>query len=243
MSCFPFSDLKLDAERDLRDTGLPDFPVVALNQLPYGTIKLDRGVIFVTYSSLTAKASGGRSRLQQLVQWCSTQSNRNNSTTAAVSASSNPGDGGGGAQAAAIEATSSAGIDGEVAAGKRKSGSKPPPRKRSKPGAPKAPPKGASSFEGLLLFDESHKAKGASGGSRTGCAVGDLQTMLPNARVVYCSATGVSEPRHLSCKETILYWAHLCLYIQMVLLVSFLPQLRLILVAFVLFKYMCICDF
>jgi hypothetical protein len=192
-------DLKLDAERDLRDTGLPDFPVVALNQLPYGTIKLDRGVIFVTYSSLTAKASGGRSRLQQLVQWCSTQSSNLN----AISASPNQAAEGGGSVQAATETKSLEGQE-EGGASKKKSGSKPPPRKRTKPGTPKAPPKGASSFEGLLLFDESHKAKGASGGSRTGCAVGDLQTMLPNARVVYCSATGVSEPRHLSCKECIL---------------------------------------
>ena len=53
------------------------------------------------------------------------------------------------------------------------------------------------------MFDESHKAKnllpstGTSKPSQMGEAVATLQRMLPNAKVVYCSATGVSEPRNL----------------------------------------------
>jgi hypothetical protein len=46
-----------------------------LNKLPYA--KLDSkaanvkdGVLFLTYSSLIASSEKGRSRLQQLVQWC-----------------------------------------------------------------------------------------------------------------------------------------------------------------------------
>eukprot|EP00850_Spirogloea_muscicola_P007218 SM000036S13262 [mRNA] locus=s36:226900:240784:+ [translate_table: standard] len=61
---------------------------------------------------------------------------------------------------------------------------------------------GGTAFDGLLLFDECHKAKNlvpeAGGNStRTGEAVLELQAKLPGARVVYCSATGASEPRNL----------------------------------------------
>ncbi|KAF8692024.1 hypothetical protein HU200_039971 [Digitaria exilis] len=59
-----------------------------------------------------------------------------------------------------------------------------------------------SDFDGLLVFDECHKAKNLipeAGGqpTRTGKAVLEIQEMLPQARVVYCSATGASEPRNL----------------------------------------------
>jgi hypothetical protein len=49
--------------------------VHALNKLPYTKLDSEKvgvmeGVIFLTYSSLIASSSKGRSRLQQLVQWC-----------------------------------------------------------------------------------------------------------------------------------------------------------------------------
>ena len=57
-----------------------------------------------------------------------------------------------------------------------------------------------------MLFDESHKAKNLLGGkggapSKVGQAVFELQRLLPNARVVYCSATGVSEPKNMAYME------------------------------------------
>ncbi|XP_039816573.1 protein FORGETTER 1-like isoform X4 [Panicum virgatum] len=59
-----------------------------------------------------------------------------------------------------------------------------------------------SEFDGLLVFDECHKAKNlipeaGSQPTRTGKAVLEIQEMLPQARVIYCSATGASEPRNL----------------------------------------------
>uniref|UniRef100_A0A183BL61 Protein strawberry notch n=1 Tax=Globodera pallida TaxID=36090 RepID=A0A183BL61_GLOPA len=79
------SDLKYDAERDLRDIGADKIAVHALNKLRYGRIGA-RGVIFSTYSSLIgesrAQSKGGQksanddcnssnnTRLRQLVQWC-----------------------------------------------------------------------------------------------------------------------------------------------------------------------------
>lgn len=51
------------------------YAVHPLNKLPYAkldskAIGIKNGVIFVTYSSLIASSERGRSRLQQLVQWC-----------------------------------------------------------------------------------------------------------------------------------------------------------------------------
>lgn len=59
-----------------------------------------------------------------------------------------------------------------------------------------------SEYDGLIVFDECHKAKNLipeAGGqpTRTGEAVLEIQARLPEARVVYCSATGASEPRNL----------------------------------------------
>ncbi|GAB4836724.1 udp-glycosyltransferase [Ancistrocladus abbreviatus] len=129
------SDLKFDARRDLDDVGATCVEVHALNKLPYSkldskSVGVREGVVFLTYSSLIASSEKGRSRLQQLVQWCGLQ------------------------------------------------------------------------FDGLLIFDECHKAKNlvpeaGSKPTRTGEAVLEIQGKLPEARVVYCSATGASEPRNM----------------------------------------------
>lgn len=47
----------------------------ALNKLSYSkldskSVGVREGVVFLTYSSLIASSEKGRSRLQQLVQWC-----------------------------------------------------------------------------------------------------------------------------------------------------------------------------
>lgn len=49
--------------------------VHALNKLPYSkldskSVGVKEGVIFLTYSSLIASSEKGRSRMQQLQQWC-----------------------------------------------------------------------------------------------------------------------------------------------------------------------------
>ncbi|KAG9439302.1 hypothetical protein H6P81_019467 [Aristolochia fimbriata] len=129
------SDLKFDARRDLDDVGASCIEVHALNKLPYSkldskSVGVKDGVIFLTYSSLIASSEKGRSRLQQLLQWC------------------------------------------------------------------------GSDYDGLVLFDECHKAKNlvpeaGSQSTRTGEAVLEIQARLPQARVVYCSATGASEPRNM----------------------------------------------
>ncbi|GMH10575.1 hypothetical protein Nepgr_012416 [Nepenthes gracilis] len=129
------SDLKFDARRDLDDVGATCVEVHALNKLPYSkldskSVGVREGVVFLTYSSLIASSEKGRTRLQQIVQWCGSQ------------------------------------------------------------------------FDGLIIFDECHKAKNlvpeaGSKPTRTGEAVLEIQAKLPEARVVYSSATGASEPRNM----------------------------------------------
>ncbi|KNA16468.1 hypothetical protein SOVF_088760 isoform A [Spinacia oleracea] len=72
---------------------------------------------------------------------------------------------------------------------------------------------GGRDFDGLVIFDECHKAKNLvpeAGGqaTRTGEAVLELQDKLPEARVVYCSATGASEPRNMGYMVRLGLWGN-----------------------------------
>lgn len=62
---------------------------------------------------------------------------------------------------------------------------------------------GGEAFDGVIVFDECHKAKnlvpyGSARPTKTGLAVLELQERLPNARIVYASATGASEPKNMA---------------------------------------------
>lgn len=70
-------------------------------------------------------------------------------------------------------------------------------------------------FDGLVIFDEAHNAANAIGksgpmgdtdASKTGRAVLELQERLPNARVVYASATGATEVENLAFAERLGIW-------------------------------------
>ncbi|KAL7532804.1 hypothetical protein ACHAXR_004855, partial [Thalassiosira sp. AJA248-18] len=52
-------------------------------------------------------------------------------------------------------------------------------------------------YTGVIVFDEAHKAKNLEADTRTARLVLALQQRLPNARVLYCSATGVSDIKHM----------------------------------------------
>ena len=62
--------------------------------------------------------------------------------------------------------------------------------------------------EGCILFDEAHKAKNlaTSKPSRTAKNVERLQQDLPNARIVYASATGASEVKHMAYMTRLGLW-------------------------------------
>ena len=53
------------------------------------------------------------------------------------------------------------------------------------------------SYSGVIVFDEAHKAKNLEADTRTAKLVIAIQERLPNARVLYCSATGVSDIKHM----------------------------------------------
>lgn len=69
---------------------------------------------------------------------------------------------------------------------------------------------GGPAFNGCLVFDECHKAKnfkeGADQGSKVGAAVVELQKALPRARVLYCSATGVTDLENMAYMERLGLW-------------------------------------
>ena len=71
---------------------------------------------------------------------------------------------------------------------------------------------GAEHFDGCLMLDECHKAKNLipSGSSskptQMGLAVKEIQERLPKARVVYCSATGCSEPADMAYMTRLGLW-------------------------------------
>jgi hypothetical protein len=70
---------------------------------------------------------------------------------------------------------------------------------------------GGDDYDGLILFDECHKAKNLAAdagkkSSKTAIAVQEIQKLLPNARVVYCSATGVSEPKNMAFMNRLGLW-------------------------------------
>ncbi|RQM23948.1 hypothetical protein B5M09_004271, partial [Aphanomyces astaci] len=72
---------------------------------------------------------------------------------------------------------------------------------------------GGANFDGCILFDECHKAKhgelsdkSATASSKIALAVQKIQVMLPNARVVYCSATGVGGIEHMAYMSRLGLW-------------------------------------
>ena len=62
------------------------------------------------------------------------------------------------------------------------------------------------SYNGCIILDEAHKAKNLQQDSKTARFVIQLQRRLPNARVVYCSATGVSDVSHMVYAERLGLW-------------------------------------
>lgn len=71
------------------------------------------------------------------------------------------------------------------------------------------------SFDGLIMLDECHRCKSIEldgdgnakkNSSKTAQVVVELQQRLPRARVVYCSATSVSEPKNLGFMSRLGLW-------------------------------------
>ncbi|ESO98737.1 hypothetical protein LOTGIDRAFT_158685 [Lottia gigantea] len=70
---------------------------------------------------------------------------------------------------------------------------------------------GGEKFEGCLVFDECHKAKNfipnkETASTKIAIAVTTIQKLLPKARVVYCSATGVTDVKNMAFMERLGLW-------------------------------------
>ena len=69
---------------------------------------------------------------------------------------------------------------------------------------------GGADADGCVLLDECHKAKnfdaGAETGSKVAACVIELQRRCPDARVVYCSATGISEIGNMAYMQRLGFW-------------------------------------
>ncbi|ACO64342.1 predicted protein [Micromonas commoda] len=69
---------------------------------------------------------------------------------------------------------------------------------------------GGEHADGCVLLDECHKAKnfdaGAETGSKVAACVIELQRRCPDARVVYCSATGISEIGNMAYMQRLGFW-------------------------------------
>ena len=67
-----------------------------------------------------------------------------------------------------------------------------------------------ASFDGCIIFDEAHKAKNlcADPPTATGKLVMALQNRLPFSRVMYCSATGVSDLKQMAYAVRLGLWGH-----------------------------------
>eukprot|EP00057_Strongylocentrotus_purpuratus_P009593 XP_011664067.1 PREDICTED: protein strawberry notch homolog 1 isoform X3 [Strongylocentrotus purpuratus] len=70
---------------------------------------------------------------------------------------------------------------------------------------------GGDQFDGCLIFDECHKAKHFIPGkeknsTKIAMAVTSIQRLLPKARVVYCSATGVTDVKNMAFMERLGLW-------------------------------------
>ncbi|EFO21446.2 hypothetical protein LOAG_07043 [Loa loa] len=66
-------------------------------------------------------------------------------------------------------------------------------------------------YDGVIVLDECHRAKNlvptsGSKPTKTGRSVMELQKALPNARIVYASATGATEPRNMAYMTRIGLW-------------------------------------
>jgi hypothetical protein len=149
-------ELALDAARDLEDLGC-HCQVHDGSELLNQTANkgkglgaggdLGKGVLFVTYSLLV---SGQGRRLEEIIQWLSSDKTRSSAGKKQVS----------------TDLTQSQ-LETE------------------------------GCFNGVIVFDEAHKAKNLEADTHTAKLVLKLQERLAHARVLYCSATGVSDIKHM----------------------------------------------
>ncbi|BCH12831.1 methylase (plasmid) [Mesorhizobium sp. 131-3-5] len=168
-----------DAQRDWAALGQEKLLVQPLSRYRQGTpIRLAEGILFTTYATLRSQEREGRkSRIAQILDWVGQEARRDEGPTG--------------------NRENSAGrAEGQTGIGENPSGAK-------------------KSFDGVIVFDEAHAMANAAGGkgergdvapSQQGRAGLRLQHALPDARIVYVSATGATAVENLAYAQRLGIW-------------------------------------
>eukprot|EP00939_MAST-03C_sp_MAST-3C-sp1_P001309 g1309.t1 len=205
------SDLFVDARRDFDDLGAKDVPVVALSKLPYGLIskmRFDR-----SNSSLRCGVNGGGGGRKN----SGSESGDNSSSGGKKNGRSGDSESRSFAGEKVVRGCLFLTYSCLIAAGGKKSNRQ---RRKGKTRMNQIlrwlakNKEEREKFDGVIVFDECHRAKnlsfgktrGGLVGSKTAMAVLNIQRALPNARVVYCSATGVTNPGDLGYMTRLGLW-------------------------------------
>lgn len=175
-----------DAQRDWAALGQEKHLVQPLSRYRQGTpIRLAEGILFTTYATLRSQErEGKKSRIAQILDWVGQEARRDEGPTG--------------------NRENSAGrIEGPTGI------------KESQTGIGENPSGAKKSFDGVIVFDEAHAMANASGGksergdvspSQQGRAGLRLQHALPDARVVYVSATGATAVENLAYAQRLGIW-------------------------------------
>ena len=210
-----------DAQRDWAALGQEKLQIVPLSRYKQGTpVTLSEGILFMTYATLRSDERQGRdgvvkaSRLRQVIDWLNGNSTavwRNDlapDTDQLAGATSFDGN-----STASVNALGLIGCSGPASAtdGVSFSASALPAVAPSSP-AVDSP---ASTFDGVIVFDEAHAMANAAGekgergdkaASQQGRAGVRLQNALPGARVLYVSATGATTVSNLAYASRLGLW-------------------------------------
>jgi len=175
-----------DAQRDWSALGQERLLVQPLSRYRQGTpIRLAEGILFTTYATLRSQErEGKKSRIAQILDWVGHETRRAEGPT---------------------------GIKEDLA----RSGEAATGTKENEAGRAAGPTGNGKSFDGVIVFDEAHAMANAAGGksergdvapSQQGKAGLRLQHALPDARVVYVSATGATAVENLAYAQRLGIW-------------------------------------
>ncbi|MFB9984608.1 strawberry notch-like NTP hydrolase domain-containing protein [Mesorhizobium kowhaii] len=175
-----------DAQRDWAALGQERLLVQPLSRYRQGTpIRLAEGILFTTYATLRSQErEGKKSRIAQILEWVGQEAGRAEGPTG-------------------TEENSAGRVGGATGTGENGAG------------RAEGPTRAKRSFDGVIIFDEAHAMANAAGGksergdvapSQQGKAGLRLQHALPDARVVYVSATGATAVENLAYAQRLGIW-------------------------------------
>lgn len=175
-----------DAQRDWAALGQERLLVQPLSRYRQGTpIRLAEGILFTTYATLRSQERDGKkSRIAQILDWVGQEAGRAAGPTGAKEDMARSGE-----AATGTKGNQAGSAEGLIGTKKH--------------------------FDGVIVFDEAHAMANAAGGknergdvapSQQGKAGLRLQHALPDARIVYVSATGATAVENLAYAQRLGIW-------------------------------------